>query len=95
MNRLKNIFLLINIVMIQICFAQNVPITLSLNDAVEMAKQKGLQAQINTNYFYAGQFQFKSQSVNRLPQFSLNGNLPGLNQAYNPITLNEIGRAHV
>ncbi len=74
---------------IHFCFAQNVPITLSLNEAVEMAKQKGLQAQINANTFYAGQYQFKSQSVTRLPQFSLNGNLPGLNQAYNPITLND------
>jgi outer membrane protein len=87
MNRLKNIFLIIGIVILQIGFAQNVPIALSLNDAVEMAKQKGLQAQINANTFYAGQYQFKSQSVNRLPQFSLNGNLPGINRAYNSITL--------
>lgn len=86
MNKFKSIFLLMSIFLLRICFAQNVPVTLTLNEAVEMAKQKGLQAQINTNIFNAEQFQFKSQSVNRLPQFSINGNLPGINRAYNSIT---------
>ena len=86
MNRMKNIFLMIGMVIVHNCFSQNAPLTLTLTEAVEMAKQKGLQAQINTNTYYAGLYQFKSQSVNRLPQFSLNGNLPGINRAYNSIT---------
>jgi outer membrane protein TolC len=86
MNKLKIIFFLMSIFLMSICFSQNAPLTLTLTEAVEMAKQKGLQAQINTNTYYAGLYQFKSQSVNRLPQFSLNGNLPGINRAYNSIT---------
>src|SRR5574343_226249 len=60
--------------------------SLSLKDPIGIEKDKGLQAQINTNIFEAEKFQFRSQSVNRLPQFSINANLPGLNRSFNSIT---------
>lgn len=82
----KSLLLSICIFFVNILFAQKQALTLSLADAIALAKEKGLQAQINTNNFYAGQYQFRSQSVNRLPQFSINGNVPGINRSYNSIT---------
>lgn len=82
----KSIILSCIILVSEIAICQQVPLSLSLKEAIDIAKDKGLQAQINTNIFNAEKFQFRSQSVNRLPQFSINANLPGINRSFNSIT---------
>jgi len=89
MKKKYSLFTIIILLIAEIASAQKQHLSLSLQDAINIAKDKGLQAQINTNTFYAGQYQFKSQSVNRLPQFSLNGNLPGFNRSVNSIPQND------
>ncbi|MFI5222252.1 MAG: TolC family protein [Bacteroidia bacterium] len=82
----KIIFSILFLLLMNFSSAQKQKISLTLKDAIQLGKEKGLQAQINTNTFYAGQYQFKSQAANLLPNFSITGNLPGINRSFNSIT---------
>lgn len=61
--------------------AINAQIKLSLLEAVQMAKDKSLQASINLNLFYAAQVNYKSASANRLPLINGYVNAPGLDRS--------------
>jgi outer membrane protein TolC len=69
-------------------FYANAQVKLSLLQAVQMAKDKSLQASINLNLFYAAQVNYKSSSANRLPLINAYMNAPGLDrslgQVYQP-----------
>jgi outer membrane protein TolC len=54
---------------------------LSLSDAVQMAKEKSLQASMNLNLFYASQMNYKSASSNRLPLINAYVNAPGIDRS--------------
>lgn len=56
-------------------------VKLSLLEAVQMAKDKSLQASINLNLFYAAQVNYKSASANRLPLINGYVNAPGLDRS--------------
>ncbi|MFZ4798427.1 MAG: TolC family protein [Bacteroidia bacterium] len=77
MNKLKTTFF-ISLIFPLLLQAQ---VKLSLLEAVQMAKDKSLQASINLNLFYAAQVNYKSASANRLPLINGYVNAPGLDRS--------------
>lgn len=66
--------------------AQQPTMQLSLKQAVEMGKEKSLQAKVNDYQFKSTQLSYRSQWASRLPSFSMSANLPGFNRSINNIT---------
>jgi hypothetical protein len=81
MNKLKTTFFII-LLLPSLLQAQ---VKLSLLEAVQMAKDKSLQASINLNLFYAAQVNYKSASANRLPLINGFVNAPGLDRSYGQV----------
>jgi len=77
MNKLKTT-LFITLILPLLLQAQ---VKLSLLEAVQMAKDKSLQASINLNLFYAAQVNYKSASANRFPLINGYVNAPGLDRS--------------
>ncbi|MES2654464.1 MAG: TolC family protein [Bacteroidota bacterium] len=78
MNKIKFGIVL---VLLSVWHQSNAQLKISLLEAVQMAKDKSLQASINLNTFYAAQFNYKSAFTNLLPSINANINAPGLDRS--------------
>jgi outer membrane protein TolC len=58
---------------------------LDLMQAIEIGKERSLKTQENNFNYEAAKFGFKAAKTNLYANFSLNGNLPGLNRAINQV----------
>lgn len=67
--------------------AQQQPLTLTLQDAISLAQQKGPAAQVARSTRDAARWRDQAFNARLLPQVTLNGNAANLDRGINPITL--------